>query len=103
MPATSAPTSAATAAARIAAVSGSRPDRTTVAPHAASAHTVASPMPRVPPVTIAIPPARSAIHAQGSQHLERDREARPVLDQTTVQPDAPLILHVRHERHLAVR
>src|SRR5437588_7725149 len=103
MPATSAPTSAATAAARIAAVSGSRPVRTTVAPHAASARTVASPMPRVPPVTIATRPARSAIHAHVPQHLQRDREARHIEDLIGVQLEAELVLDGRHERHVSER
>src|SRR5438270_11093900 len=103
MPATSAPTSAATAAARIAAVSGSRPVRTTVAPHAASARTVARPMPRVPPVIIATRPARSAIHRPVLQHREGDGEAGHVDHRVGVQLDAELLLDGGDERHVPER
>src|SRR5438874_11541629 len=103
MPATSAPTSAATAAARMVAVSGSRPVRTTVAPHAASARTVARPMPRVPPVIITTRPARSVIHTHVPQHLERDREAGHVDHLVRVHLDAELVLDGGDQGHVPER
>src|SRR5262249_6657141 len=96
--------SAATALTR----TSSRPVMTTVAPAWARSSAVARPIPRVPPVTTTIRPARppgvtSVIDVHSPQHVQSHLEAAHVDHLLGVELNAEFVLDRGHERHVPQR